>query len=266
MILPFHKLHGTGNDFILIDNRKHYFQKYTNHEQLIKLLCDRHFGIGADGLILINKKPFFDFEMVYFNADGKEGTLCGNGSRCAVAFANELNLCRKDVRFFANDQTFFATILKKRKENIFVSLKMQDLMSFEKQRHYVLLDTGSPHYVCFYKDVTSLNVFEEGRKIRNSSIFRDKGVNVNFVELFDDHIFVRTYERGVENETLSCGTGVVASALSCHIFDHFAADTVVDVKTLGGNLKVSYSFENGIYKNIFLEGPATFVFYGEVEI
>jgi len=266
MIIPFYKMHGTGNDFIVIDNRAHYIQKYSDNQQLIYNFCHRHFGIGADGLILLNTKVGYHFEMVYFNADGKVGTMCGNGGRCAVAVANYLNITHGKVNFWSNGKEYNAAIIKKKKNETFVQLKMNDVTAFEKQDSYIFMDTGSPHHVAFVDNIETMNVVEEGRKIRHSSLYSETGTNVNFVEFRPDHIFVRTYERGVEGETLSCGTGVVASALSTFINGYYGKTSEFKIKTLGGELKVTFIFKNRIFTNIYLEGPATYVFKGELEI
>jgi len=266
MIIPFYKMHGTGNDFIVIDNRAHYIQKYSDNQQLIFNLCHRHFGIGADGLILLNTKVGYHFEMVYFNADGNVGSMCGNGGRCAVAVANFLNITHGKVVFWANGDEYNASIIKKKDNNTYVSLRMNDIRTFEKQGNSIFVDTGSPHHIEFVDNANAVNVVEEGRKIRYSSLYSENGTNVDFVEFGPDYIFVRTYERGVENETLSCGTGVVASALSTFINGHYGKASEFKIKTLGGELKVSFIYKNKIFTNIYLEGPATLVFKGEFEL
>ncbi len=260
MKIKFYKYQGAGNDFILIDNRENTCQAITF--QQIKKMCDRHFGIGADGLMLLNNKEGFDFEMIYFNSDGKEGSMCGNGGRCIVQFANEMGIKKTEYKFAATDGTHIAEIdLNKR-----VSLKMNDVKDVDFSLDHYVLNTGSPHYVKFVSNIDTMNVVSDGRKIRNNREFAEKGINVNFVETLDeDHIFVRTYERGVEDETLSCGTGVTASALMAahndNGFNH------VDVKTKGGNLSVEFDKINDAeFRNIWLAGPALLVFSGEYEI
>ncbi|MDE3182261.1 MAG: diaminopimelate epimerase [Bacteroidota bacterium] len=260
MKIKFYKYQGSGNDFILIDNREKMANEITMQD--IKKMCDRHFGIGADGLMLLNTKEGFDFEMVYFNSDGKEGSMCGNGGRCIVQFASEMGIKKNEYVFSATDGTHTAEI----NLNKHISLKMNDVNGVDYSLDHFVLDTGSPHYVKFASNIEDINVVSEGRKIRNNREFEKKGINVNFVETLDeDHIFVRTYERGVEDETLSCGTGVTASALMAahndNGFNH------VDVKTKGGNLSVEYDkISDSEFKNIWLSGPATFVFSGEYEI
>lgn len=260
MKIKFYKYQGVGNDFILIDNREKISNELT--VQHIKKMCDRHFGIGADGLMLLNEKKGVDFEMIYFNADGNEGSMCGNGGRCIAQFASNMGIKKNEYTFSAIDGVHKAQVDLEKK----VSLEMNTVSGVEFSLDHYVLNTGSPHYVKFVSVADEVNVVAEGRKIRNSKAFAEKGINVNFVEtLDDDHIYVRTYERGVEDETLSCGTGVTASALMAahneNGFNH------VDVKTKGGNLSVEFDkINDSEFKNIWLSGPATFVFSGEYEI
>ncbi len=259
MQISFQKYHGTGNDFILIDNRKKEIE--LSAEQIM-FLCHRNFGVGADGLMLLELEPGVDFKMVYFNSDGNESTMCGNGGRCITAYAKKLGLIDDKARFIAIDGLHEATI----SDNV-VSLKMADVKQIDKGENYFYLNTGSPHYVKFVFDVKHFNVFEEGKKIRNSDAFVAEGTNVNFIEKIEEDIFVRTYERGVEDETLSCGTGVTASALVAAIKGVATGKNNCRVRTLGGNLNVKFDkvLENTFY-NIWLEGPAEFVFEGTFEL
>lgn len=260
MKIRFEKYQGAGNDFVLLDNRENIYDKITNSQ--VKKICTRHFGIGADGLMLLNKKEGYDFEMVYFNADGNEGSMCGNGGRCIVQFASSLGLKKSEYSFLATDGIHKAEIDLDKE----ISLKMNDVNNIEFSLDHYVLNTGSPHYVKFVKDLTNFDVVDEGRKIRYSKPFAEKGINVNFVEmLHEDEIFVRTYERGVEDETLSCGTGVTASALvAAHNDNGFNR---VEVKTKGGNLNVEFEKKSEQeFENIWLSGPATFVFSGEIEL
>lgn len=260
MKITFYKYQGAGNDFILLDNRENNYDQLDTEQ--VKALCDRHFGVGADGLMLLNLEEGFDFEMVYFNADGKEGSMCGNGGRCIVRFAAQLGIKKNEYSFLATDGPHKAKIDLDKK----VSLKMNDVKDIEFHLDHFILNTGSPHYIKFVTNIENLDVVEQGKNIRNSKQFAEKGINVNFVEtLHDDHIFVRTYERGVENETLSCGTGVTASAIvAAHNDNGFNR---VEVKTKGGNLSVDYDKNSDTeFTNIWLSGPATFVFSGEIEL
>jgi len=260
MKIKFDKYQGAGNDFILLDNSKNMYTKITAEQ--VKKICNRHFGVGADGLMLLNKKDGFDFEMIYFNADGNEGSMCGNGGRCIVQFASMLGIKKNEYLFSASDGTHKAEIDLDKE----ISLKMNDVNKVQFSLDHYVLNTGSPHYVKFVKGLGDFDVVEEGRKIRYSKQFAEKGINVNFVEtLHDDEIFVRTYERGVENETLSCGTGVTASALiAAHNDNGFNR---VEVKTKGGNLSVEFEKKSETeFENIWLCGPATFVFSGEIEL
>lgn len=256
----FDKYQSTGNDFILLDNRQGTYDKITTEQ--VKKMCDRHFGIGADGLMLLNNKKGFDFEMIYYNADGIEGSLCGNGGRSITQFANKLGIKKKEYLFSATDGNHKAVIDFDKK----VKLQMGDVKNLEFSLDHYVLNTGSPHYVKYVNGIQEIAVVEEGRKIRNSKDFAEKGINVNFVEkLGKDTIYVRTYERGVEDETLSCGTGLTASALvSAHNENGFNR---VEVKTKGGNLSVEFDKKSDTeFVDIWLCGPATFVFSGEIEL
>ncbi|HRH61386.1 MAG TPA: diaminopimelate epimerase [Chitinophagaceae bacterium] len=259
MKIQFHKYHGTGNDFILIDNREGNI-KLTAKE--IRHLCHRRFGIGADGLMLLNNHANYDFEMMYYNSDGLEGSMCGNGGRCITKFAYDLGLHKSNYTFIAADGEHECNL----DLDGAIRLKMQNVSSIEESRGAFIVNTGSPHYVKQTQDVRHHKVKEEGHEIRWSKDFEKQGINVNFVEELDDKtIYVRTYERGVEDETLSCGTGVTASAL---IFAHndFGFNRV-EVQTPGGRLAVEFDKEGEeLFKNIWLCGPAEFVFKGEVEI
>ena len=266
MMVPFFKMHGTGNDFIVIDNRPHYIQRYFDNQQLISRLCNRHLGIGADGLILINAKAGFDFEMIYFNSDGYPGTMCGNGGRCAVAAANHLNMIHGKARFIVNDIEYQAVILQKKHNEIFVKLRLNDVTGYKITDTYIFMNTGSPHHVEFVDNVMDMDVYNAGKHIRNSDLYRGQGANVDFVQLMEEHIFVRTFERGVEDETLSCGTGVVASVLATALRNETPGASAMEVRTKGGNLKVYFSFAHDTFTDIYLEGPATFVFKGEIEL
>lgn len=261
MIVPFYKYHGTGNDFILIDNRTGVFS-FLDQER-VKFLCDRHFGIGADGLMLLENEINFDFKMVYYNSDGNESTMCGNGGRCISAFAKKLDIVKDKASFVAIDGPHEVKFLP---DNI-VSLKMKDVKEMEIGDDYFYLNTGSPHYVLHSNDIENESVFEKGKSIRNNERFKEEGTNVNFIQKFDDYLYVRTYERGVEDETLSCGTGVTAAALSAAAIGMSTSRNACAIKTPGGDLNVTFSrvLENTFY-NIWLEGPAKFVFNGSIEI
>jgi diaminopimelate epimerase len=260
MNLTFFKYQGTGNDFIIIDNRKNEIGQ-LNQKQ-IEWLCNRKFGIGADGLMLMNAKQGYDFEMVYFNADGKESTMCGNGGRCMILFAYHQGIHEYTYRFTAIDGEHEGEI----DINNLIRLKMKNVDEIEFHNHHSILNTGSPHFVKQVHDLINVDVVETGRNIRESKQFAKEGINVNFVEtISEDAIFVRTYERGVEDETLSCGTGVTAAALiSAHNNRGFNR---VEVKTPGGNLSVEFEkISDSFFENIWLCGPANFVFKGEIEV
>ena len=251
---------GPGNDFILADNRKNDISLTTTQ---INNLCDRRFGIGADGLMLLNQKEGFDFEMKYYNADGKPGTMCGNGGRCMTKFAYHLGIHRELYRFLAADGVHEAEI----DTDGIVSVKMKDVNTFRKFHNDFIVDTGSPHYIKMASNVMDLDVFKKGSEIRHSKEFEEEGINVNFVEQSEevDKIIVRTYERGVEDETHSCGTGVTAAAL---VFYHNENGfNEVEVKTLGGILSVEFDrIDENKYENIWLCGPAEKVYEGTIEV
>ncbi|EDP96190.1 diaminopimelate epimerase [Kordia algicida OT-1] len=257
MILSFYKYQGTGNDFVLVDNRHDIFPK--NNTKLIRKLCDRKFGIGADGLILLENDETYDFKMIYYNADGNESTMCGNGGRCMVAFANFLGVIQQETTFIAIDGTHYASI-----EADVVNLQMQDVTTIENHDEHVFLDTGSPHHVTFKEEISQFDIKKEGAAIRYGAPYFEEGTNVNFVKKLSETEFrVRTYERGVEDETLSCGTGVTAVALAMHHLQETSANTVT-LQVEGGSLEVSFEKEATSYKNIFLKGKATQVFKGEI--
>ena len=257
MIL-FHKYQGTGNDFVIIDNRNMQFER--SNYVLVEKLCRRRFGIGADGLMLLQNKEGYDFEMVYYNADGKEGSMCGNGGRCIVEFARTLGLTKEKTIFYAADGAHEAVVTPG-----FVSLKMNPVTQVEQTMDYYFLNTGSPHYVKFVDNLGEFNVFDEGQKIRYNDRFKEQGTNVNFIEKLGNQLFVRTYERGVEDETHSCGTGVTAAALVAALHNTATADNYCSIKTLGGNLSVKYVRKSdNTFDDIWLEGSAQFVFKGEI--
>lgn len=258
MELNFYKYQGAGNDFILIDNREGIIALHT--EQIARL-CDRHFGIGADGLMLLQPDEESDFEMVYFNSDGRESTMCGNGGRCIAAFAYKLGVAGKQMNFKAIDGLHFAVV----KDNNIVALQMQDVTEIEFGNGYEVLNTGSPHFVSWVESAVDVQVVEEGRAIRNNERFQAEGINVNFVNRNGNGITIRTYERGVEDETLACGTGVTAAAIvsvgqQTGVFH-------IPVAAKGGDLSVSFE-KTGPQRaeNIILTGGANFVFEGKMEI
>lgn len=265
MKIAFQKYQGAGNDFVMIDQRENCFLTRENTD-IIEKLCNRRFGIGADGLILLEKgQNEADFEMVYFNADGREGSMCGNGGRCTVAFAFNLGAIGNNTVFDAVDGAHLARVTRPD----WVELQMIDVEQVEIGQDYYLMNTGSPHFVVFVEDINDINVYEAGREIRYSERFRTEGVNVNFVQvLSDEHIFVATYERGVEDETLACGTGVTAAAIA--YFLKAAKTNKVKITTKGGNLGVHFDAviqdEKVRFSNVWLSGGANKVFDGEIEL
>tara|TARA_B110000285_G_scaffold195373_1_gene225611 strand:- start:107 stop:877 length:771 start_codon:yes stop_codon:yes gene_type:complete len=253
--MTFYKYQGTGNDFVVIDNRNGFFPK-DNHSMIAEI-CNRKYGIGADGLLLLENNSKVDFTMVYYNADGKLGSMCGNGGRCIVHFANFLNIINENILFEAIDGLHEASI-----NNAIISLKMNDVASINVNTNSVFLNTGSPHHVEMVEDLKNYNVAENGFLIRNKT-YGKEGSNINFVEKIGRNLFaVRTYERGVEAETLSCGTGVTAVAIALSETNRIDTNNV-ELHTEGGNLLVHFNKLNGTYYDVYLEGPAKQVFKGE---
>ena len=260
MRIFFYKYQGTGNDFIMIDDRDGSLNSLNKNQ--IEKLCSRKFGIGADGLILLQNEKGFDFKMKYFNADGNESSMCGNGGRCIAQFANDLGIVTGKTTFIAIDGPHDAEISRG-----IVKLKMTNVADIKAIDDFFILNTGSPHYVKIVDSTADVDVFFEGKKIRNSEPFKREGINVNFVQNTDNSIKVRTYERGVENETYSCGTGVVASALvKIHQNDTSDGEYEINVETIGGNLSVKAVRQGDSFNNIWLIGPAVFVYKGETLI
>lgn len=260
MQITFYKYEGTGNDFIFIDNRENEFPK--TDIKLIEKLCDRRFGIGADGLILLENDDETDFQMVYYNSDGNQSSMCGNGGRCIVAFAKRLNLIKTQTSFLATDGIHEAFLF----EDGIISLGMKDVDEVKIESDYVFLNTGSPHHVILVDDIENYDVKGMGAKIRYSGLYGNAGSNVNFVkQLSDNHFRLRTYERGVENETYSCGTGATAVAIAMNAIGKTNSNHI-NLEVVGGKLEVSFIKDGNVYTNVFLKGPATFVFEGEINL
>jgi diaminopimelate epimerase len=253
----FYKYQGTGNDFILFDNREGTLS-FTKKQ--VADLCHRRFGIGADGLMLLETEAGYDFKMVYYNSDGNPSSMCGNGGRCLVKFAHDLGIISSQTRFIAVDGPHTAYI-----KGGLVHLEMKSVHEIEKDNGHYYLNTGSPHYVETKKDVKDLDVVQLGREIRYSERFKAVGTNVNFMELLPlNKIWVRTYERGVEDETYSCGTGVTACAITASLAGYTSP---IDIETLGGSLQVSFDkTEESCFDNVFLIGPAEKVFEGQIKM
>jgi diaminopimelate epimerase len=265
MEIKFRKYEGAGNDFILLDNRKKKYNTLT--KQQINNLCNRHFGIGADGLILLDKNKEGTLAMHYYNADGGLGSMCGNGSRCFILFALHLGLIKKEIDFLAYDGLHRASVLQQKKWSGIFKISMSKVTVIKKIKQDYFLNTGSPHHVRFTKNVSATDVFAEGKKIRNSMLYKKQGTNVNFAEVTKGKITMRTYERGVENETLACGTGITATAIAAHYAGLLPLKQKrVNVQALGGKLQVEFIKTDDGYSNIFLIGPARFVFEGSIKI
>ncbi len=259
--LDFYKYQGAGNDFIMVDNR----QKAVNHhnEALINRLCDRRFGIGGDGIIFLENEPGYDFKMVYYNADGKPSSMCGNGGRCIVAFAKYLDAIDTETNFLAVDGPHYAKISE---SGNWVSLQMTDVNEITRDGEAYILNTGSPHYVALTTGLDKKNVYADGNAIRNNAAYAKEGINVNFVEPMDEGYFVRTFERGVEDETYACGTGVTAVALAMAAHNKQTGSINTPIKVLGGNLNIQFKTNGNCFTDIFLEGPATLVYQGSIDI
>jgi len=258
MKIEFCKYQGTGNDFVIIDNRKETLDK--ENQALYQFLCNRRFGIGADGVILLQEHNQYAFEMVYFNADGKESSMCGNGGRCITHFAKWLGIINNETTFYAIDGEHKASI----QNNSSVSLKMLVYENIDTYENGYVAETGSPHFVQFIEDINNLNIIEAAHAIRYNDTFKEKGINVNFVnnQYTNNLVQMRTYERGVEDETLSCGTGTVAVAMVARTyFKELSEASAVDIKTKGGNLQVLFKKDG-----VWLQGPVAFVFSGVIEV
>jgi diaminopimelate epimerase len=259
MKIKFFKYQGTGNDFVMIDNREGEFPK--SNTKLIAQLCDRRFGIGADGLLLLENDISSDFRMVYYNSDGNESSMCGNGGRCIVAFAKLLNIFEGNTTsFIATDGLHHARLSL----DGVVSLQMKDVGKIKIEDDYIFMNTGSPHHVMMIEELESFDVKREGARIRYSDLYGVAGSNVNFVkQLSENHFALRTYERGVEDETLSCGTGATAAAIAMFVAGRASSKQIrLDVE--GGKLEVSFEIYEDKFTNVLLKGPATFVYEGEV--
>jgi diaminopimelate epimerase len=261
MNINFFKYQGAGNDFVLIDHTKNPLESVDN--QLIEKLCDRRFGIGADGLMFVTKHDEYDFEMHYFNADGNLGSMCGNGGRCIVAFAKYLGLINTEANFLAVDGPHYARISE---NGEWIDLQMIDVDVIKRDADAYVLNTGSPHYVAIQNNLKDFDVFAEGKAIRCNETYKEEGINVNFVEDKGDYLFVRTYERGVEDETYACGTGVTAVAMAMAINKKLSGHIKTDIKVLGGDIKVEFDYDGFTFKNVFLCGPAKLVFEGNLSV
>ena len=257
--ITFQKYQGAGNDFIMLDNRSGQYSSIQ--ESLIAHLCDRNRGVGADGLIMIEASNKGHFKMVYFNSDGKESSMCGNGGRCSVAFAHTLQMVPSECVFEAIDGLHKAVILSDKS----VQISMNDVSQIESYDDALVMNTGSPHCVVLKNDIDTLEIIKEATKIRHAELFKSEGINVNYIATNESgELQIRTYERGVENETLACGTGAVAAAIAADFWDLHCQKSPMIIKALGGTLKVGFvKTENG-YEKIVLSGQAKFVFSGEI--
>lgn len=257
--IKFYKYQGAGNDFILIDNRKGLFDSIS--KESVKHLCDRRFGIGADGLMLLQDTENYDFKMVYFNADGCQGSMCGNGGRCIVAFARDLGIIKDKTVFLAVDGEHHATIQREQ-----VDLGMIDVHQILKDREAYVLNTGSPHYVTTVDNLKELDVYHSGYAIRNNDTYQKEGINVNFVQKEGEGYFLRTFERGVEDETFACGTGATAAAMAMALKEGRNGSIEIPVRVMGGQLYIAFHKEGENFTDVLLKGPASFVYEGIITI
>jgi diaminopimelate epimerase len=259
MKIIFNKYEGAGNDFIIVKNTP----KIIDHSDglLIRRLCDRHFGIGADGLIMTEECEGFDFRMYYFNADGSPGAMCGNGARCAAHFVMSGITGFRALKFMAGDGVHTATPTGLNS----IEISITDVSGIRESPDGILVNTGVPHLVVFTDDNTQTDMVTFGRALRWSQAYAPEGVNVNLVSITGGKISVRTYERGVEDETLACGTGITASAIAAAYTGKIVTG-ITQVMAKGGFLSVRYKLSGDGATDIFLAGPATPVFKGEIEI
>lgn len=255
--VPFYKYHGAGNDFVIIDRSEVPFELSANQ---IKQICERRYGIGADGLMFYDSHNQLDFKMTYFNSDGSESSFCGNGARCIVQFGIDHKGLSETISF-----DFKGTPLGAKRKNDLIEINMSNVSRVERlDNDNLFLDTGSPHQIVWVSEVDKIDVESEGRALRHS--FSPAGCNVNFVELLgEDKLAIRTYERGVEAETHACGTGITAAAIAAY-FDQKIATTEIELNALGGTLRVRFEPSNSGFVNIYLTGPAIQVFTGEIEL
>jgi diaminopimelate epimerase len=268
MQTEFYKYHGAGNDFIIIDDREEkIFPSTLNAVKDISLLCNRRFGIGADGLMLLRTHSDYDFQMIYFNSDGRESTMCGNGGRCLAAFASYKEFVQSRMYFIAADGPHHAEVFDGENGKNIVSLQMKNVAGVRKMSDGYFLDTGSPHFILFVDDIDSVDVYNEGKKWRHDPLFGPGGTNVNFVSIKNNTLNIRTFERGVEDETFACGTGITAAAIASYSRGYVLNRQLIAVKAMGGDLSVSFKEENdGSFSDIYLTGPTVRVFKGTIEI
>ncbi|XMD33214.1 MAG: diaminopimelate epimerase [Candidatus Karelsulcia muelleri] len=260
MKIFFFKYQATGNDFIIINN---LCKQFSLKEKIIQRLCNRNLGIGADGLILIEKIKNYDFYMKYYNSDGKEGSMCGNGGRCSVHFAKKIGVIHNNNTLFKTiDGYHYATI---NKNIVSINMTNVEFLTVEVDKKSIFLNTGSPHHIIFIKKIENINIKKKGRKLQSSKKYLKTGVNVNFVKINQHIFYVRTYERGVENETFSCGTGVTASVIAAYHKKKILFKKIL-VKTRGGLLQVKFDTLIKSYKRIFLKGEVNFVYKGVIKI
>jgi diaminopimelate epimerase len=257
MTTAFSKYHGTGNDFIILDGRNQKFD--LKNAAFIKQMCHRRYGIGADGVMVLQSDKNYDFKMVYFNSDGFEGTMCGNGGRCICSFALSLGIINNKTTFIASDGIHEAILEKE-----IIHLKMNNVSKITPFDDGLLIDTGSPHFIQITNNPHDVDTEKMGKEIRHQQRFAPKGANINFVSVSENTIQIATFERGVESETLSCGTGSVASAIA-FTYNKPNGNYTYNIHAKGGKLSVSLEKEGMLYHNIWLSGPTVKVFDGIID-
>ena len=254
--IKFSKFHGAGHDFVMINAIK---SPVSLTDEEVKEICDRRTGVGADGLIMVLPSERYAFKMKYYNCDGHESTFCGNGGRCIAAFAVEEGLAPQHLEYEAIDGIHKALLTKNSDNEYTVSITMRDIEGFDLNDERLIINTGSPHYVTRVENLKDFDVRNHGAEIRNDKSISKDGVNVDFMEIIDNQYHIRTFERGVEDETLACGTGVTASAIAAALW--FGGDNI-DIKTTLATLNVRFKKVGNTIKDIVLTGPATHVFDG----
>ena len=263
MQIEFSKYHGAGNDFIVIDNRD---KLYSISENQINDICQRRYGIGADGLMILEKSNKYDFHMKYYNSDGKEGSMCGNGGRCIVAFAKDLGIINNETIFDAVDGVHKASINKSSHNSYDISLEMNNVDEITQDSESYFLDTGSPHHIEFVDNIEDIDVFRKGKEIRYSNKYKHiNGTNVNFIKVNNDSLSIRTYERGVEDETHACGTGATAAAIA-YAFKNKIYNKEISLHAVGGILRLKFDHIDNTFTNIILSGPTKFVYKGTISV
>ncbi len=261
MRIPFYKYQATANDFVIINQMVVPYLQEPSID-LISGICDRRLGVGADGLMIIAPSLIADFKMIYYNSDGRLSSMCGNGGRAIAHLAHDLKLCKSECTFEAVDGIHEVVILGDE-----IRLKMIDVLEYQKKGAAYIIDTGSPHYISRVRNVEEIDLISEAHKIRYNDNYKTDGININFYHKNENHIVVRTYERGVEDETYSCGTGVTAVAIA-EVLEQRGGngDHAVKVMTKGGLLTVNFRRSSDFFTDVWLSGPAIKAFDGSIAV